>query len=299
MPPSNVERGARASLPVIQFMQTHMPLPFANRMMSKSAARVRLGADVKHTSVLANGVAAHWIVPQTGATEQVLLYFHGGGFVFGLSSLHLQMAASLAKRSGLRVLMVDYRLAPDAPFPAALEDCLSAYQWLLAQGVQAHNIVLGGDSAGGNLVLTLLLQLRGANLPLPAAAACLSPVTDLTEDKQLDPTIHDPVLSVEIMHFYNQAYLAGNDPHDPLISPVYGDLHGFPPLLIHVGEDEMLRGDAKRIAAVAEAAGVEVRLEVYARMWHVWQLTLSLPQATQSLDDIAQFFKAHLNSVSD
>ncbi len=299
MPPSSVERGARASLPLIQFLQTRMPLPFANRMMKQSAARVRLGAEVKHSPVLANGVAAEWIVPQNDASEQVLLYFHGGGFVFGLSSLHLQMAASLAKRSGLRVLMVDYRLAPDAPFPAALEDCLNAYQWLLAQGILAHNIVLGGDSAGGNLVLTLLLKLRDANLPLPAAAACLSPVTDLTDDKQLDPAIHDPVLSVEIMHFYNQAYLAGSDPHDPLISPVYGDLHGFPPLLIHVGEDEMLRGDATRIAAVAKAAGVEVRLEVYARMWHVWQLTLSLPQATQSLDDIAQFFTAHLNPGAD
>jgi acetyl esterase/lipase len=296
MPPSNFERGARASLPLIQFLQTRMPLPFANRMMKQSAARVRLGAEVKHTPVTANGVAAEWIEPQDGALGQVLLYFHGGGFVFGLSSLHLQMAATLAKMSGLRVLMVDYRLAPDAPFPAALDDCLNAYQWLLAQGIQAQNIVLGGDSAGGNLVLTLLMKLRDAKLPLPAAAACLSPVTDLTDDKQLDASIHDPVLSPEIMHFYNKAYLAGQDAHNPLISPVFGDPHGFPPLLIHVGEDELLRGDATRMAALAKAAGVEVRLEVYARMWHVWQLTLSLPQATQSLEDIAQFYKAHLKS---
>lgn len=299
MPPSNFERGARASLPLIQLLQTRMPLPFANRMMKQSAARVRLGAEVKHTPVTANGVAAEWIEPQNGTLGQVLLYFHGGGFVFGLSSLHLQMAAYLAKISGLRVLMVDYRLAPDAPFPAALDDCLNAYQWLLAQGIQAQNIVLGGDSAGGNLVLTLLMKLCGAKLPLPTAAACLSPVTDLTDDKQLDASIHDPVLSPEIMHFYNNAYLAGQDAHNPLISPVFGDLHGFPPLLIHVGEDELLRGDATRMTALAEAAGVEVRLEVYARMWHVWQLTLSLPQATQSLDDIAIFFKAHLNSSAE
>jgi len=297
MPSSFFERGARASLPVIQFLQTRMPLPFANRMMKKSAARVRLSADVKHTSVGMNGVAAEWIELQAGSSEQVLLYFHGGGFVFGLSSLHLQMAASLAQRSGLRVLMVDYRLAPDAPFPAALEDCLNAYQWLLAQGVEPKNIVLGGDSAGGNLVLTLLMKLRDANLPLPAAAACLSPVTDLSDEKTLDPSIHDPVLSPEIMHFYNNAYLAGSDPRNPLISPVYGDLHGFPPLLIHVGEDELLRGDAIRIAALAESAGVDVQLKVFPRMWHVWQLTLALPQANESLDEIARFFSARLKST--
>jgi acetyl esterase/lipase len=196
----------------------------------------------------------------------------------------------------MRILMVDYRLAPQYPFPAALDDCAAVYRWLLRQGISAQNIAVACDSAGGNLALTLMLKLHAGGDPLPAAAACLSPVTDLTNDK-VRPGYQDPLLPVRAIKFYNRSYVAHNDAHDPLISPVYGELGGLPPLLIHAGEDEILREDALRIAELAQAAGVDVRLEIYPRMWHVWQINLELPQAVQSLDDIAQFLGAHIGAV--
>jgi acetyl esterase/lipase len=204
------------------------------------------------------------------------------------------MGAYLAQQMGMRVLMVDYRTAPKHPFPAALDDCVTAYRWLLKQGTVAQKIAVAGDSAGGNLTITMLMRVRDSGNSLPAAAACLSPVTDLTARANPRPGFKDPLLSPRAGKFYNQSYLGNNDARNPLISPVFGDLRGLPPLLVHAGEDEILRDDALRIAGVARSAGVDVRLEIYPRMWHVWQIFLSLPQAIQSLDDIAHFLKAHL-----
>jgi acetyl esterase/lipase len=224
----------------------------------------------------------------------VLLYLHGGGFVFGLTPPHLQMGAYLAKRLSMPILMVNYRLAPEYPYPAALDDCVTAYRWLLAQGILPQNIVVAGDSAGGNLTLTMLMKLRDSGDALPAATTCLSPVTDLTPKDNPREEFKDPLLPLKAMKFYSQSYVGDKDAHDPLISPVFGNLQGLPPLLVHVGEDEILRDDAVRIASLAQSVGVDVRLEIYPRMWHVWQLHLALPQSIQSLEDIAHFFKAHM-----
>jgi acetyl esterase/lipase len=150
---------------------------------------------------------------------------------------------------------------------------------------------VAGDSAGGNLTITLLMKLHESGDPLPAAAACLSPATDLTKD-YLYQEDKDPLLPLQVVRFYNKSYAGQNDAHLPLISPVFGDLQGLPPLLVYAGDD------AVRIASLAKSAGVDVRLEIYPRMWHVWQLSLTLPQATQSLDDIAQFLKSHLGFVA-
>jgi monoterpene epsilon-lactone hydrolase len=290
---SSAERRARAALPVARFMQVSMPLPAANWLLKHSLTRLRLADGLAREPVSADGVACVWLIPPNSPTEQVLLYLHGGGFVFGLTPPHLQMGAYLAQMMGLRVLMVDYRLAPRHPFPAALDDCATAYRWLLKQGVAAQNSVIAGDSAGGNLVLTLLMKLRDSGDPLPAAAACLSPVTDLTQNRA-DQGIKDPLLPPKAMRLYTTAYVGEHDPHDPLISPVFGQWRGLPPLLVHAGEDEILRADAVRAEALAKAAGVDVRLEIYPRMWHVWQLHLALPQAVQSLGEIAHFLGSHL-----
>lgn len=291
---SSAERRIRASLPIIRFMQTCIPLPVARWLLKQGMERVVLDADVIREAVTADGVPCEWLIPQNSPTDHVLLYLHGGGFVFGLTPLHLRMGAYLAQKMDMRILMVDYRTAPDFPFPAALDDCVTAYRWLLNQGIWARNIVVAGDSAGGNLTITLLMELRGRGNSLPAAAACLSPVTDLTPKDNLRPEFEDPLLSPKAVKFYRQSYVGNKDAHDPLISPVFGDLRGLPPLLVHAGEDEILRDDAVRIAGLAESAGVDLRLEIYPRMWHVWQLHLALPQAIQSLDDIAHFLKAHL-----
>jgi monoterpene epsilon-lactone hydrolase len=291
---SSIERKTRAILPIIRLMQTYIPLPLARLFLQRSMKRVQLVADVIREAVSADGVPCEWIIPQNSLTNKVLLYLHGGGFVFGLTPPHLQIGAYLAQNMCMRILMVDYRLAPDYPFPAALEDCVTAYRWLLKKDILAQNIVVAGDSAGGNLTITMLMKLRDSGNSLPAAAACLSPVTDLSTENKLRTGFKDPLLPPKAMKLYTQSYLGHNDAHDPLISPVFGNLSGLPPLLVHVGEDEILRSDAIRITSLAKSVDVDVRLEIYSRMWHVWQLYLALPQAVQSLGDIAQFLKSHL-----
>ena len=288
------EQKIRAQLPFIRFLQAYLPLKVARWAEKRSATHVNLPTDITREVVLADGVRCEWLIPPNSPNDQVLLYLHGGGFVYGLSSLHRQMVAYVAQKMSVRVLLVDYRLAPDFPFPAALEDCVIAYRWLLKQGAVAQQIVLAGDSAGGNLVLTTLMKLRASGDPLPTAAACLSPVADLSDRGNSSKGFRDPLLHPKAMRFFNESYTAHQDARDPLISPVFGDWHNLPPLLVHAGEDESLRDDAVQVASLAKAAGVDVRLEIYPRMWHVWQLYLTLPQATQSLDDIAQFLKAHL-----
>jgi monoterpene epsilon-lactone hydrolase len=295
---SSIERKTRASLPFIRFMQAYIPLPVARFLLKQGIARVRLGDGVIREAVSADGVPCEWVIPQESLKNQVLLYLHGGGFVFGLTPPHLQLGEYLARNMGMRILMVDYRLAPDFPFPAALDDCITAYLWLLKQGILAQNMVVAGDSAGGNLTITMLMKLRDSGYALPAAAACLSPVTDLTTKDNQRKGFKDPLLPPKATKFYTESYVGHNDAHDPLISPVFGNLRGLPPLLVHAGEDEILRDDAIRIASLARSVGVDVRLEIYPRMWHVWQLNLKLPQAIQSLEDIGHFFKAHLKHVT-
>jgi monoterpene epsilon-lactone hydrolase len=292
---SQAERRIRAGLPMIRFLQAYLPYAWSGWLNRQSLKTVQLSAGVTHSTASVDGVPCVWIIPQDRSADPVLLYLHGGGFVFGLTSLHLQMVASLANKMGMRSLMVDYRLAPAHPFPAALDDCLTAYRWLLKQGIQPGNIVLAGDSAGGNLAITSLMKLRDDGHPLPAAAACLSPVGDLTDRKP--GGFKDPLLPTKAVRYYNQSYVGNGDPHNPLISPVFGDWHGLPPLLIHVGEEEILCDDATRMVSLASSAGVQARLEIFPRMWHVWQLFQSLPQAIQSLDDIAGFLAAQLENA--
>jgi acetyl esterase/lipase len=285
-------------LPIIRFMQEHIPLSLANDLLKSGLARTRLPADIMHQSLSADGVPCQWVIPQNSPPERVLLYLHGGGFVFGLTPPHLHMAARLAQNLGMRILMVDYRLAPQHPFPAALDDCVTAYRWLLAQGISPRNTLVAGDSAGGNLTVTLLMKLRDSGSPLPAAAACLSPVTDFTNKDTHSQAYQDPLLPAKAIELYTRSYLGESDACQPLISPVYGDLRGLPPLLVHAGEDEILREDAVRLVRQAQSAGVEAQLEVFPRMWHVWQLNLALPQALQSLEEIAGFFKASLERAA-
>ena len=293
---SRVERTIRSGLPIIRFFQRAIPLPVANWLNRQGCAYVKLDPAVNLETVNIDGVVCEWIIPQNPSSDQVLLYFHGGGFVFGQTPLHLKMGAYLARKLSFRVLMVNYRTAPNYPYPSALDDCTTAYLWLIKQGVSPQNIVVAGDSAGGNLTITMLMKLRDEGYALPAAAACLSPVTDLTPKENLRPGFKDPLLPPKAIKFYRLSYIGKSDPKDPLISPVFGNLDNFPPLLVHVGEDEILRDDAIRITELAKSAGVDARLEIFPRMWHVWQINLTLPQAIQSLDDISNFFKEHLPS---
>jgi monoterpene epsilon-lactone hydrolase len=296
---SPAERKIRARFPLIRFLQAYLPLRVSRWLLKLSVRRLQLEAGVQRGQVLADGVACTWIIPPSTPEDRVLLYLHGGGFVLGVTHLHIQMVAYLAKKMAVRALMVDYSLAPEYPYPAALDDCVAAYRWLLKQGIPAQNIVLAGDSAGGNLAITSLMKLRDGGDPLPAAAACLSPVADFSGSNTPPQGYKDPLIPSRVGEFYSNSYLGQNDPHNPLISPIYGDLHGLPPLLVHAGEDELLREDALRITDLAKSAGVEARVEIYSRMWHVWQIYLNLPQAVQSLEDIAGFLGAHLGLAEE
>ncbi len=293
MTTSAIEKKIRARLPIIRMMQVYMPLRLMHWLVKMGVETLQLPADISRRSVSADGVACDWLLPEGASTDRVLLYFHGGGFVIPQTPNHLLLGAYLARESRLQTLMVDYRVAPRHPFPAPLDDCVTAYRWLLQQGYAARNIVIAGDSAGGNLTLTTLMKLRDSGDAMPAAAACLSPTGDLTAREPAADATHDTLLHPKARKFYRESYVGHSDPHNPLISPLYGDWHGLPPLLIHAGEDEVLKDDAIRIRDCASAAGVDVNLEIYEKMWHVWQINLELPQSIDSLNKIAAFLKSH------
>lgn len=288
---SDIERKIRARLPIIRFMQVYMPLSVTHWLVRKGVERLQMPPDISRKPVNTGAVQGDWLEPDGAAADRVLLYLHGGGFVIPQTPNHLLMAAWLARETGMPAFLPDYRVAPKHPFPAALDDCIAAYHYLLAQGFNANKIVIAGDSAGGNLSLATLMKLRDQGDPLPAAAACLSPSGDLTEPGGDVDAQQDLLLPAKARRFYRRSYVADNNPENPYISPLHGDWHGFPPLLIHAAEDEILCQDARRIRDNAAAAGVDVQLEVYPGMWHVWQINLQLPQAIDSLRKIAAFLK--------
>ena len=248
--------------------------------------------------VLMNGVSGEMIHFPSSAASQVILFFHGGGYSQGSCITHRKLAAHISMESGKPVLLVDYRLAPENPFPAALEDGRKAYFWLLESKVKAKDIVFGGDSAGGGLAAALLLYLRDTNADLPAAAFLMSPWLDMTfmGESLLSRKDLDPMVSKEDMMHDAMNYCKGKNPEDPYISPVYGDLMGLPPLLIQVGDHEVLLSDSARLAEKAQRAGVEVHLRVWDEMWHVWQAWMGeLPEAGEAIAEIGRFINGKLS----
>ena len=253
--------------------------------------------DVKQEPVLAAGVPGFWFTPPSPRPRTAILYLHGGGYVMGSVATHRSLIARIARASSVRCLALDYRLAPEHPFPAGIEDACAAYRWLLAEGIPAAGIVIAGDSAGGGLVLGTLVALRAAGERLPAAAVCISPLADLelTGDSATRGDIDDPMVSRAGTLVMGEAYLQGRDPRDPRASAIYADFTGFPPLRIEVGTREILLDDAKRVAERARAAGVEVELELGEGLTHVWQLHPQLPESAESVARIGRFILKHVS----
>jgi len=254
--------------------------------------------DVKCERVSANGVDAEWIVAPGAAADLAVLYLHGGGYVMGSINTHRDMIRRISRAAQARVLALNYRLAPEHPFPAAVDDALAGYRCLLDRGLKPTRMAVAGDSAGGGLTLATLVAARDAGLPLPAAAVCLSPWVDFEGlGESMKTRAHvDPIASAEGTRLLAQAYLAGKDPRTPLAAPVYADLKGLPPLLIQVGDHETLLDDSHRVAARAKAAEVKVTLEVWPEMIHVWQAFASfLPEAQEAIEVIGKFFRDHTN----
>ena len=236
---------------------------------------------------------AEWLRPRAAHHSRVLLYLHGGGYVLGSLNTHRSLIGSLALRTGLNVLTINYRKAPDHPFPAALDDALRAYRWLLRHGHQPHDIVVGGDSAGGGLALALLLALRDAGEPLPAAGIGLSPWTDLNlATAALRRVAREEALLLEAlqMHTWGGLYAHKMPLSHPLLSPAQADLHGLPPLLVQISTAEVLYDDVLRFAAKARAAGVAVTVQPFEGLVHWWHLFWRVvPEARQALDQVAAF----------
>jgi len=249
--------------------------------------------------VNADGVPGAWLVPPEVVDGRVLIFFHGGGYVIGSIQSHLGLMGHIAQAVRAQALSVDYRLAPEDPFPAAVDDAVKVYRWAISQGCDPAKVIFAGDSAGGGLVLAALIALRDAGDPLPAAAACLSPWTDLTCNSETwsSKAKNEYVLNLDTIRHFAKLYLGETDPTTPLASPLYADLSGLPPLLIQVGSDEILLDDAVNFAKRAEAAGVAVTLEVWERMQHVWQFVANiLPEAQDAIGRIGSFIDEVLRS---
>ncbi|MGX9889880.1 alpha/beta hydrolase [Streptomyces sp. NPDC002276] len=239
------------------------------------------------------------VEPDSGPRAGTILYFHGGGWVYGSPESVLSVTGHLVARTGFGAYSVDYRLAPEHPFPAAIEDTLSAYRALLDSGQDPSAIVFAGDSAGGGLTVTTCLAARDAGLPLPAAVVMFSPGLDATRTGESMDTKEgtDPILTRESVEHTGAMYLAGQDPHQPLLSPaVLADLTGFPPMLVQVGTNEIMLDDSTRLATRARAAGVDVILDITADVPHVFQAFAgTLTEADRALDRAALFLTQHIH----
>lgn len=251
--------------------------------------------EIKVERVSVPVAPAEWLRPPGAMAGRVVLYLHGGGYVIGSPRSHRHLAAAIAAAGQASALLLDYRLAPEHPYPAAVDDATAAYRWLLEQGVAPDHIVIGGDSAGGGLTVATLLALRDAGLPLPAGGACISPWVDLTFSGASYRTraAVDPIVTRPGIDEMARAYLGATPARTPLASPLFADLRGLPPLLIHVGSDEVLLDDAVQLADRAKAAGVDTTLEVWDRMIHVWHWFLPmLDEAQRAVDGIGRFIRA-------
>jgi len=253
--------------------------------------------DIRLEPIDANGIAAEWSLAPGSDPSKVLLFFHGGGYCSGSIVSHRGMVTEAGRGARARTLAVGYRLAPEHPFPAAIEDARSAYRFLLDQGIAPSKIVIGGDSAGGGLTLALMTSVRDAREPLPACAWLVSPWVDLqmTGASLAEKAVADPQISKSYLEELASAYLAGADPAHPLVSPLNADLAGLPPLLVQVGSAETLLDDAVRTARRAGAADVRVNLEIWPHMIHAWHLwAAQLEAGRRAIASAGAFIRAHL-----
>jgi len=255
--------------------------------------RVPIPKDVTLRPISLGKFSAEWQIPSSLVNEHVMLYIHGGGFVLGSVNDHRILTAALAKELQIKLLSIDYRLAPENKFPTHLNDCVYAYKWLLSEGLNPQNILIAGDSAGGNLTLSTLLKLKEDHIPLPRGAICLSPVTDLsfTDEIFYMNAKTDPVLADKGIFWWTDAYIGDHNPRNPLLSPLFGDLKGLPPLLIQTSTSEMLYGDAERFVVAAKSAGVDIKFQAWDDMLHVFQGfgLRRFPEAKEAINNIGEF----------
>ena len=287
---------------LIQFLRSR-PLPKEGAPLNLEKARAEMDqitsifppqTGTRFEPARAGSVPAEWIRAPGASSDRIILYLHGGGYTMGSIRSHRHLVSYLSAASGARALAIDYRLAPECPHPAAVQDAVAAYQWLLDQGVGPQRIVIAGDSAGGGLTIATLVALRDQGEDLPAAAVCISPWVDLEglgesmkTKADVDPMVQRGPLLAMAKH-----YLGKKDPRTPLASPLHADLAGLPPLLIQVGTHETLLDDAVRLAEKAKQAGVDVTLDPWEEMVHVWHaFAPTVPEAIEAIKKLGKFIR--------
>jgi monoterpene epsilon-lactone hydrolase len=267
--------------------------------MERMARRAAPPREARFRRVDADGVPVTWVSGPGAKQDRAILYLHGGGYYAGSLTTHQALTSKISMEAGAPLLLVDYRLAPEHPFPAAVEDATCAYRWLLRRGLSPERIAVAGDSAGGGLTVAAMLELKASGEPLPAAGVCLSPWFDLamTGESIRTKASVDRTLRPSDMPFVAWCYLQSADPKAPTASPLYGDLTGLPPILIQVGTDEILLDDSRRFAEKANQMGVSVRLDIWDEMIHVWHAySRFIPEARNAIAAIGEFLRLHWKS---
>jgi len=252
--------------------------------------------DVSYHPEVLNGFTAEWMKPEKARQDRVLYYLHGGGFAICSVNTHRKLIASIARKTGVNAFAINYRLSPEHPFPAALEDAVKGYEYLLQKGFAPEKILIAGDSAGGGLAISTLLSLQKKNIPLPAAAVCIAPWTDLegTGNSHTTNARTEKLLDLPTIKIWGEAYAGKVSLRHPFVSPIYADLSGLPPLYIQVSTTEMLLDDAVRLHERALSCGVNSTLEKWNGLIHVWQVHTFLPDARKAIGNIAEFANRHI-----
>ena len=281
---------------------TPLPIEAARLLMHDFSHLFPMPDGVTTRAERVGALAAEWLLPdpEPPATQPLgtMLYLHGGGYCVGSIDSHRALASRIGLAACCRTLLIDYRLAPEHPFPAALDDACSAYDWLLDSGVSNERLLVAGDSAGGGLALALLLALNERRRPLPAGAVCLSPWTDLamSGDSARNGEVDDPMVRLPEAQELAALYAQDHDPREPLISPLHGDLAGLPPLLLQVGTRELLLDDSRRFASAAREAAVDVTLEEWEGLMHVWQIFAPMvPESVEAIASLGSWSRALLD----
>jgi monoterpene epsilon-lactone hydrolase len=269
------------------------PVTLEQRRKGMEKVAFKAADDISAETVTVAERPAEWVRAPGIQAGRAILYLHGGGYVMGSPNTHRSLAGEVSRAAQAAVLLLDYRLAPEAPFPAAVEDGVASFRWLLGQGFAPKSLAIAGDSAGGGLTVAALLSARDQGLPMPAAAVCISPWSDMTglNESYKTRAAVDPMVSGDIGNMA-KLYLQDTDPKDPLASPNFASLRSLPPLLIHVGNDEVLLDDSLKLDQKARADGVESTLEVWEDMIHVWHaFHPMLPEGKQAIERVGAFLR--------
>ncbi len=270
------------------------PLPVLRREWEAAARLEVLPRESRFSRITIGDLCCEWMEMPRVPRDRAFLLLHGGGFNAGSPRTHRRLASHLSRATHMRVLTPEYRLAPEHPFPAAVKDALSAYGWLLSQGIAAEEIVVGGDSAGGGLAVSMLLALREAGAKMPFAAVLMSPWVDLTISRPSYRTNrkYDACVVLEDLQRAASWYAGDRDPADPMLSPIFADLSGLPPMLIHAAADEMMADEARLLAERAAAAGVETSLRIFDGVWHAFHgAGMEIPESRQAIDEIGTYLR--------